>query len=464
MRQGTGPEVRFVAEHVEAPLVWVPLTDRAAALPPFSRLETPVEAVARAALALDRPNLTMTDPGYEFARAFLDVIASVVPVTSGIVVMPLSGEREPLVVASVGNDVVTVSPDLAAASIRDRSAALVSPVSSATRPDVSDGRPVFYAPLSDPDVRMPLACVLVTAPGFGAADLTMAAAFAGIARSRYATREVFFRLARELDEMWHPSALVDSCDRAWGLSKAVQQASQTTRPALVSGEPGTGTAAVARMVHALSARSDGPFMTEDCAIPETVVEASLWGFERGTFTGGSPVGLLERAHGGTLYLRRIERMSLDAQAKLVTFIDTGVVRRLGALWSTRSNVRVVASTSADLVELVNRGAFLHALCARFTSIPIRIRPLRDRAADIPSLADCYVRVRGRATPAASPPVSAAAVQCLTAYDWPGNDRELGLVIERAALHAAGHTILPEHLPDLAAEMHARHARLGLARE
>ena len=94
-----------------------------------------------------------------------------------------------------------------------------------------------------------------------------------------------------------------------------------------------------------------------------------------------------------------------------------------------------------------------------TSHRLRIPPLRERADDIPSLANWYVHERGRVTPAASVPLSAAALRCLTAYDWPGNYRELGLVIERAALHADGDTILPKHLPDLAAEMQARHARL-----
>jgi DNA-binding NtrC family response regulator len=201
-------------------------------------------------------------------------------------------------------------------------------------------------------------------------------------------------------------------------------------------------------------------VTEDCGIPATLVEATLWGFEWGTFTGGSPVGLLERAHGGSLYLRRIEQLSLDAQAKLVAFIDTGVVRRLSAPWSTRSDARVVASTSADLVELVNRGAFLDALYGRLTAHLLAIPPLRDRISEIPYLADWYVHAHERVVPGASPAVSPAALECLTAYDWPGNDRELALVIERAALHAAGQTILPQHLPDLAAEMHARHARLA----
>src|SRR5688572_20308408 len=180
MRQEAGPEVRFMAEPVEAPVVWLPLTDRAAGLLPFSRHETAVEAVAAAAVALDRalaPRYrSMSDPAHEFARAFLDVVAGLVPVTAGTVVVPLNGATEPVVVARIGDGVVTVFADLAVAAICDGAAAMVSPVSRAMAPESSNGGSVLYAPLSDRDVRMPLACVLV-------------AALAGIARGANATCE-----------------------------------------------------------------------------------------------------------------------------------------------------------------------------------------------------------------------------------------------------------------------------------
>jgi transcriptional regulator with GAF, ATPase, and Fis domain len=402
--------------------------------------------------------LRMSDPAYQFAGAFVDVVASVVPLAGGIVVMPVNGAIEPLVVARTGNGVITVSPDLAASSMRERAVALVSPVSSVTSPDSSDGPSVLYAPLSGPDVRMPLSCVLTAVTRFTDADLLMVAALAGIAQSAYATCELFFRVVREWEASSRQLASALLGEGARELWKAIERASETKRPALVYGEPGGGKTAVAQAVHACGGRSTGPFMTADCAIPETLVDVRLWGFEWGAFTGGSPVGALERAHGGTLHLRRIERLPLEAQARLVTFLDTGVVQRMWATWSTRSDVRVVASTSADLPELVSRGAFLGPLYDRLTSHQLRIPPLRERADDIPSLADWYVHERGRMTPAASVPLSAAALQCLTAYDWPGNYRELELVIERAALHADGDTILPEHLPDLAAELQERHAR------
>jgi sigma-54-dependent transcriptional regulator len=219
---------------------------------------------------------------------------------------------------------------------------------------------------------------------------------------------------------------------------------------LVTGETGTGKELVARGLHGLSPRRDRPFVVINCgAIPEPLLEAELFGYNRGAFTGAfqSRLGRIQMAHGGTVLLDEIGDLPLSMQAKLLRFLQEGEVQRLGSSDTLRVDARVIAATNANLPRLVKEGRFRDDLYYRLAVFPIEIDPLRLRREDIGLLSEHFLGLfcQEARTPAKS--FAPAAARALEQYAWPGNIRELRQVIERAFILAEEQReIQTHHLP------------------
>jgi transcriptional regulator with GAF, ATPase, and Fis domain len=203
---------------------------------------------------------------------------------------------------------------------------------------------------------------------------------------------------------------------------------------------------VARAIHELSPRADRPFVVINCAaIPETLMEAELFGYARGAFTGAvqSRIGRIHAAQGGTLFLDEIGELPMGLQAKLLRFLEYGEVQRLGSADIFKVDVRVVAATNADIAKRVHEGEFRQDLYFRLAVFPIEIPPLRERVGDIMPIAREFLRsISADRNPLFSP----EAETLLENHEWQGNVRELMHVIERALILAEGdERIVPEHL-------------------
>jgi DNA-binding NtrC family response regulator len=217
---------------------------------------------------------------------------------------------------------------------------------------------------------------------------------------------------------------------------------------LINGESGTGKELVARAVHSGSARAAAPFVAVNCvAIPDDLAESMFFGHVRGAFTGATidRKGYFELAHGGTLFLDEIGDMSPLLQAKLLRVLEDGKVTALGSTRERQVSVRIVAATNADLEARIAQGAFRQDLYFRLAGFTVHLPPLRDRRDDVPPLATHFLRLFATEMGMRPPPMSAAAVDALSAYHFPGNVRELKNVIERALIESGGAAIRPEHL-------------------
>jgi two-component system response regulator HydG len=228
----------------------------------------------------------------------------------------------------------------------------------------------------------------------------------------------------------------------------VMQAAPSEATVLLLGESGTGKELLARALHENSARAKGPFVAVNCAaIPESILEAELFGYEKGAFTGAATArdGRFEAAHGGTLFLDEIGEISRHVQVKLLRVLQEGEIERLGGSGkSRRIDVRIVAATNVNLAEEVKGGRFREDLYYRLNVIPVSVPPLRDRRDDISLLAQHFVQVYAEKNGKAITGLSPTALERLTEYGWPGNVRELENAIERAVvLTRAGHTVIDE---------------------
>jgi two-component system response regulator AtoC len=226
--------------------------------------------------------------------------------------------------------------------------------------------------------------------------------------------------------------------------------SQTPRtPVLVQGESGTGKELVANAIHFQSRRHRKPLIKINCsAIPEALLESELFGYEKGAFTDAkeSMPGLIELAQNGTIFLDEISEMKASLQPKLLRFLETYTLRRVGGKRNITVDVRVIASTNKDLAQLVERGEFRKDLYYRIKVMVIELPPLRDRKEDIPILADFFIKKMGKELGKEIKGVTAQTLNLLLAYQWPGNVRELKNVIERATILVKGNEVTPEDLP------------------
>ena len=236
-----------------------------------------------------------------------------------------------------------------------------------------------------------------------------------------------------------------ACMKQTGL--AIQRAAATDTTVLLEGESGTGKELFARALHALSNRGDGPFVAINCAaIPDQLLEAELFGYEKGAFTGASQrkPGKFELANRGTIFLDEMGELPMALQGKLLRALEERTFDRLGGTVSVKVDVRVVAATNRMLKQQVARRQFREDLYFRLSVFPITIPPLRDRIDDIPVLARHFVERECRELGKPLLSVSPAAIEALRAYPWPGNVRELQNCLERAVILAEGDTLAPRH--------------------
>jgi DNA-binding NtrC family response regulator len=232
------------------------------------------------------------------------------------------------------------------------------------------------------------------------------------------------------------------------LSMALQRAAATDTTVLLEGESGTGKELFARALHVLSPRSDGPFVAINCAaIPDTLLEAELFGHEKGAFTGAvaRKLGKFELAQHGTLFLDEIGELPLPLQAKILRALEEKCFERLGGTLPVRVDVRIVAATNRQLKAAVAARQFREDLYFRLSVFPMTIPPLRERRGDIPLLAHYFVERFCRDLNKTLLTMAPSAEQALVEYAWPGNVRELQNCIERAVILADGDTIHAGHL-------------------
>ncbi len=230
--------------------------------------------------------------------------------------------------------------------------------------------------------------------------------------------------------------------------KQVGRIAATDATLLIMGESGTGKELIARAVHRHSARARCPFVAVNCgALPENLIEAELFGHERGAFTGAErqKKGRFELAHTGTLFLDEVGELSLSAQVKLLRAVETRRFERVGGTESVSVDVRVICATNRNLKHEVEEKRFREDLFYRLNVIEVRLPPLRERLADVPQLAESFLERAASRHALKTKTLSAAALRELLAYDFPGNVRELENMIERAAVTSSGEVILPEHL-------------------
>ncbi len=233
----------------------------------------------------------------------------------------------------------------------------------------------------------------------------------------------------------------ESMQRIWAVTRMVAARNTTI---LVTGESGTGKDLLAQEIHLISPRRNQPFIVVNCsAIPETLLEAELFGYTKGSFTGAmqSRIGRIHAAHGGTLFLDEIGDMPLSLQSKILRFLEQGEVQRLGGNDNLKVDVRVIAATNADLKKQVANGQFREDLYYRLAVFPIHLPPLRERMDDLDELARSFA---ARFLPGAA--LGREALQILAQHSWPGNIRELRNAIERATILVGGEReIKAEHI-------------------
>jgi sigma-54-dependent transcriptional regulator len=238
-----------------------------------------------------------------------------------------------------------------------------------------------------------------------------------------------------------------SLRRVYRLARLVAPRQTTV---LLTGETGTGKELVGHALHVLSPRRECPFVVINCAaIPEPLLEAELFGYNRGAFTGAfqSRIGRIQMAHGGTILLDEVGDLPLSMQAKFLRFLQEGEIQRLGSSDALRIDARVIAATNANLPRLVKEGRFREDLYYRLAVFPIEIDPLRLRREDISPLSQRFLDFFSQEAHVPARTFSALAARALEQYSWPGNVRELRQVIERAFILAEEQRELrPEHFP------------------
>jgi two-component system response regulator HydG len=257
-------------------------------------------------------------------------------------------------------------------------------------------------------------------------------------------------LQRRLDDLLAQGAVIGASPAFRRLMTLVEQVADSSATVLVQGESGTGKELVARTIHQRSPRRSGPFVAVNCAaLPETLLESELFGYERGAFTGaaGRKEGRFELADGGTLFLDEVADLSPVTQPKILRVLQEGEFERLGGTRTLRVDVRFVAATNQDLGQMVKDKRFREDLYYRLNVITITVPPLRERREDIRLLAQHFVRVYAAKNNRALEGLTDEALGRLEGYSWPGNVRELENVIERGVVLARGPLVDVADLPE-----------------
>lgn len=264
-----------------------------------------------------------------------------------------------------------------------------------------------------------------------------------------ALRDEVVRLRRDLRERLGFAGIIGNSPLIRRMFELVEKVAPTDSTVLITGESGTGKELVARALHLASKVSDREFLALNmAALPKEMIEAQLFGHEKGSFTGADRrrEGLLRAVRGGTVFLDELGEMPLSAQAKLLRAIEAREILPVGASRPEKAEFRLLAATNRRLEEQVSAGRFRQDLFFRLNVIRVEVPPLRDRRDDIPDLVAHFVELHGRRLGGRRPVVSNAVMRRLMSYEWPGNVRELSNVIERACILCDGDTIDVEHLP------------------
>jgi len=230
---------------------------------------------------------------------------------------------------------------------------------------------------------------------------------------------------------------------------AVSRVADSNVNVLVRGESGTGKELVAQAIVASGSRKDKPFVSVNCAaLPESLIEAELFGHEKGAFTDAheARAGHIEAAHGGTLFLDEIGTLGLSLQSKLLRVLEQHVVQRIGSRTSKKIDFRLIAATNEDLEQAVRAGRFREDLYYRLNVVPIVLPPLRERTGDVAILLDHFLRMYCAANGLPLKRLNADALEILEEYHWPGNVRELENVVQRLVIMGSGAVIAATHLP------------------
>jgi PAS domain S-box-containing protein len=257
-------------------------------------------------------------------------------------------------------------------------------------------------------------------------------------------------LRRELEGRVHVGELVSHSPIMQKLFEVLPAIAASPSTVLIQGETGTGKELMARTLHALSPRKDGPFVAVNCsALPDTLLESELFGYKAGAFTGAvkDKPGRFALAKGGTLFLDEIGEVSPALQVRLLRVLQERVFEPLGSTRSEKADVRVIVATNRDLLERCRAGAFREDLYYRVNVVRVELPPLRRRQEDIPLLAEQFIARFNRLQNKAVGGIAPEALSLLMAHDWPGNVRELENVIERAFILCGTGCIDLIHLPD-----------------
>src|SRR5262245_37479467 len=247
-----------------------------------------------------------------------------------------------------------------------------------------------------------------------------------------------------------PTVMIGSSPAMAGVQRLIATVARTEATVMILGETGTGKELAARAIYQQSQRADGPFVPVNCgALSENLVESELFGHRKGAFTSAERdhKGLFEVASGGTLFLDEVGELNKNVQVKLLRFLESGEIRRVGDNEPIRLDARVICATNRDLREMVQKDEFREDLFFRINTFEIRLPPLRERRPDIPDLArHLLARAARRPEDQVAKLLTPDAVDTLLEYEWPGNVREMRNVMEHAWILAGGGPITAEHLP------------------
>ena len=269
------------------------------------------------------------------------------------------------------------------------------------------------------------------------------------------------RLKSELKKKFHPVNIIGESKRMTDVYSSINLVSSTKATVLIRGESGTGKELVARAVHYHSERADKPFIKVSCAaLPETLLESELFGYEKGAFTGANTMkrGRFELAHTGTLFLDEIGDIPLSTQVKLLRVLQEKEFERVGGVETIRIDIRLIAATNKDLEREVQEGRFREDLYYRLNVVPIFIPALRERKEDLPFLIQHFLEKANRENNKQVKRISDEAWEYIMNYSWPGNVREVENAVERAVIMCQDEVIGKEHFPiDLRANIKPIHA-------